>query len=124
MTPLQAMVEDLMRKHGQETPERPRLQSAEVHALRRQLIQEELDEYTAACKEGDLVEVYDGLLDLLYVVLGSFVAHGMDAEPGFAEVHRSNMTKDGAKDAGGKITKGANYSPPRLARILSHMVHE
>jgi predicted HAD superfamily Cof-like phosphohydrolase len=50
--------------------------------------------------EQDLVEIYDGLNDIIVVCLGHAAEHGMFLEPGFAEVMFSNGTKisiDGVK---------------------------
>ncbi len=98
----------------------------EVRELRIRLIQEELDEYAAAARAGDLVGVADALTDLLYVVLGAMLAHGLHpvAEALFAEVHRSNMSKVGPDGrpvlrADGKVLKPPHYSPPDLTRILA-----
>ncbi len=97
----------------------------QVRELRIRLIQEELEEYAAAARAGDLVGVADGLTDLLYVVLGAMVAHGLHevAEALFAEVHRSNMSKAGPDGKpilreDGKILKSAQYSPPDLRAVL------
>ncbi len=98
----------------------------EVRELRIRLIQEELDEYAAAARAGDLVGVADALTDLLYVVLGAMLAHGLHpvAEALFAEVHRSNMSKVGPNGRpvlreDGKVLKPPHFSPPDLARILA-----
>ncbi len=100
--------------------------AAEVIALRVSLIQEELDEYRKAAEAGDLVEVADALSDLMYVVLGTYVAHGLHlhAEPLFEEVHRSNMSK--LDEAGepifrddGKVLKSDRFEQPNLESILS-----
>lgn len=100
--------------------------SDETIALRVSLIQEELNEYRAAAEARDLVGVADALSDLLYVVLGTYVAHGLQevAEALFDEVHRSNMSK--LDEHGqviyrpdGKVLKSHLWQPPDLARILS-----
>ncbi len=98
----------------------------EVRELRIRLIEEELAEYADAARRGDLVAVADALTDLLYVVLGAMVAHGLQdvAEALFAEVHRSNMSKAGPDGRpllreDGKILKPSTFSPPDLARILA-----
>lgn len=100
--------------------------SEETIALRVSLIQEELNEYRAAAADHDLVAVADALSDLLYVVLGTYVSHGLQdvAEALFDEVHRSNMSKldaDGAViyRADGKVLKSARWSPPDLAAVLA-----
>jgi len=94
-------------------------------ALRVSLIQEELDEYRQAAEARDLVGIADALSDLMYVVLGTYVAHGLQdlAEALFAEVHASNMSKldeDGRVifRADGKVLKSALWRPPDLAGIL------
>lgn len=91
--------------------------------LRTKLMREELDEYVAAAEAGDLVGAVDGLVDLLYVTIGTLVEMGVEVGPAFAEVHRSNMTKAGGPTrADGKIGKGPDYSPPDLARMLVEQV--
>lgn len=88
-------------------------------ALRVSLIQEELDEYATALQNADLVEVADALGDLLYVVLGAGVSHGIDLQPVFDEIHRSNMTKVGGhKDDRGKLIKPDTYEPARVAQVI------
>lgn len=135
----QRMVREFMETNGQPVSRTPTFIPKERVALRVKLIAEELQEYAQAAGlnvyvaviNGDdpevqlprqalpcLVEVYDGLVDLLYVVHGAALEHGMDLEPGTVEVHRSNMTKDGPKNGIGKITKGPSYDPPKLMPIL------
>lgn len=98
----------------------------EVVALRVSLIQEELDEYRAAAEAGDLVGIADALSDLMYVVLGTYVAHGLQdaAEDLFAEVQRSNMSKLDENGlpifrADGKVLKSKLFSEPELAPLLA-----
>lgn len=73
--------------------------------------------------EGNLVEICDALADLEYLVNGGYVSLGVDGEPIFNEVHRSNMTKLG-KDGRpvinehGKILKGEGYEPPDIKGVL------
>ena len=97
-----------------------------VQALRVSLIQEELDEYRAAAEAGDLVGIADALSDLMYVVLGTYVAHGLQdpAEELFAEVQRSNMSKLDENGqpifrADGKVLKSKLFSQPDLQSILA-----
>ena len=93
--------------------------------MRIRLLQEELDEYQEAVEKKDLIEIADALTDLLYVLLGTFVSHGLQdyAEDLFAEVHRSNMSKLDENGApifrqDGKVLKSKRFSPPNLNRIL------
>jgi predicted HAD superfamily Cof-like phosphohydrolase len=88
-------------------------------ALRSDLIREEADETCKALSRGDLVEVADGLCDLVYVSLGTAVACGFDLAPLFREVHRTNMAKrPGLKNAAGKLMKPAGWKPPEIATLL------
>ena len=102
---------------------------ADVAAVRLALLEEELQEYREALAAGDLVAIADALTDLLYVLLGTFVSHGLQdvAEALFDEVHRSNMTKRGPDGQviyreDGKVLKPASYEPPDLRRVLAAAV--
>lgn len=98
----------------------PTLPSVADQRLRLKLIEEEMKELDHAFLWGDLVGVADGIGDLLYVVLGTAVTCGIDIEPVFEEIHRSNMTKVGGhKDPEtGKWIKPATYDPAKLIPIL------
>ncbi len=90
--------------------------------LRYHLIDEELSEFLDAMSKQDLVAVADALGDLLYVVYGAAVSYGIDLEPVFNEIHRSNMSKIGGhKNEAGKWVKPASYSPANLRPILKAM---
>lgn len=69
----------------------------------------------------NLVEVADALTDIEYVNQGAACAFGIDLEPCWDEVQRSNMSKfiDGHRDEKtGKWIKGPSYSPAKLAPII------
>ena len=98
----------------------------ELSAMRARIMQEELDEYRAACQNGDLVEIADALTDLLYVVFGTIITHGLQdvAVELFDEVHRSNMSKLDENGRplhreDGKVLKSERFTPPDLASILA-----
>lgn len=107
---------------GQEVPVESTLSDAKTQKLRYDLIQEELDEYWHACENGDLIGIADAYTDLMVVVIGLGVAHGLAnySEALFEEVHGSNMSKfiDGHRREDGKWIKGPSYSPANLAPIL------
>lgn len=90
--------------------------------LRVDLLREELAEYEAAARAGDIDGVADGLADLLYVVHGTALVHGVPVDAVLAEVHRSNMTRVrpgqrlGARE---KAPKPAGYSPPDIVGALA-----
>ena len=92
MVSMQYDVETFMRMCGQEVKTHPEAPSADIVALRKNLIYEEvmgLGELFDSRDKGDLV----GIADVLYVVLGTAAAYGIDAQACFDEAHRSNMTK-------------------------------
>lgn len=73
--------------------------------------------------EIDIVAVADALGDLDYVVNGAALEMGVPLPAVTAEIHRSNMTKLGPDGKpiyreDGKILKGEDYEPPRLAEVL------
>lgn len=61
--------------------------------LRRNLMREELRELEQAMLDNDIVAIADGVADLMYVVIGTAVAYGIDIDPIFDIVHDNNMTK-------------------------------
>jgi len=67
-----------------------------------------------------ITEAYDASLDLIVFSVGNGVAMGTDLQPGWDEVHASNMSKfiDGHRRADGKWMKGPSYRPARLAPII------
>ena len=93
--------------------------------LRYNLMAEENDEYLEAAQNNDLVEVADALGDMLYILCGTILEHGMQykIEEVFNEIQRSNMSKLGADGKpiyreDGKVMKGPNYFEPNILSIL------
>lgn len=116
----QKMVEEFMDKAEQYVPLRPTLLDKKTQELRIDLIQEEFDEYKEGVEEQNLTKIADGLADMLYVIIGAASAHGLNLEPLFNEVHRSNMSKfiDGHKAENGKWIKGPSYSPADFRNLI------
>ena len=93
--------------------------------LRFDLMAEENEEYLEAAKADDLVEVADALGDMLYILCGTILEHGMQfkIEEVFNEIQRSNMSKLGSDGKpiyreDGKVMKGPNYFKPDIASIV------
>ena len=93
--------------------------------LRFNLMDEENKEYLDAAQSDDLVEVADALGDMLYILCGTIIEHGMQhkIEEVFNEIQRSNMSKLGEDGKpiyreDGKVLKGPNYFKPNIAEIL------
>lgn len=118
MSPEQAMVQEFHVKYGAPVAQRPTLISVKDRMRRARLIFTEAAEFIEAADKDDFVEMVDALADILVVTYGTAVEMGVDLEPVFAEVHRSNMSKNGGKDAGGKILKGPGFRPPDIVQAL------
>ena len=93
--------------------------------LRFNLMAEENEEYLEAANNNDLVEVADALGDMLYILCGTILEHGMQhkIEEVFNEIQRSNMSKLGADGKpiyreDGKVLKGPAYFKPNIEEIL------
>jgi predicted HAD superfamily Cof-like phosphohydrolase len=121
----QQMVHQFHERFGLMCSTRPSLPPTRVHRLRTLLIEEELAEFRNAGEAQDLVGVADALADLLYVVYGAAAEYGIDLEPVFEEIHRSNMSKvrptSGCRPDG-KVPKGPTYSPPRVREVLERQL--
>ena len=123
----QDMVAEFHRKFDIPISERPSIPPDATRQLRVRLIQEEFAELQEAMTAQDLPAVAKELADLLYVVYGTAVSYGVDMDPVFREVHRSNLSKVGGyKREDGKWVKPPTYSPadvkPLLAKQLSGSV--
>jgi predicted HAD superfamily Cof-like phosphohydrolase len=97
----------------------------ERNRLRFNLMKEENEEYLEAAENNDLIEVADALGDMLYILCGTIIEHGMQdkMEDIFNEIQRSNMSKLGTDGkpiyrADGKVLKGPNYFKPNILEIL------
>ena len=100
--------------------------SIEEMALRHRLMAEENDEYLDAVKAGDIVEVADALGDMLYILCGTMVTHGMQDVMAdvFRTIQDSNMSKLGPDGKpiyreDGKVMKGPNYFRPDISGVLA-----
>lgn len=98
---------------------------AAKNLLRFNLMKEENEEYLEAASNNDLTEVADALGDMLYILCGTIIEHGLQhkIEEVFEEIQRSNMSKLGADGKpvfreDGKVLKGPDYFRPNISRIL------
>ena len=123
MNPHQHKVREFMQSFGQDTPD-CFLPQGYPSELRTALIVEECMEFGKAAEEYNFVEMIDAICDILYVTYGAAVAMGIDIDPFFEEVHRSNMskldpvTKQPVRRADGKILKPPTYSPANIKSML------
>jgi len=86
------------------------------------LIKEEFEETAKAFDEEDLIEVADGLADMVWVIMGMCNSAGINFDKIWEEVKSSNMSKfvDGKfiKNDSGKIMKPETYFKPNIKKAL------
>jgi predicted HAD superfamily Cof-like phosphohydrolase len=95
------------------------------HKLRYDLMKEENEEYLEAVQNNDLIEIADALGDMMYILCGTIIEHGLQdkIEAVFDEIQRSNMSKLGEDGnpiyrEDGKVMKGPNYFKPDFSKII------
>jgi len=93
--------------------------------LRYNLMKEENEEYLEAVQNNDLIEIADALGDMLYILCGTIIEHGLQdkIEAVFEEIQRSNMSKLDSYGKpiyreDGKVMKGPNYFRPDFTKII------
>ena len=97
----------------------------DIIKLRHKLMYEENKEYYEAAMNNDLIEVADALGDMLYILCGTIITHGMQhkIEEVFDAIQESNMSKLDINGKpiyreDGKVLKGPNYFKPNIKDIL------
>lgn len=110
---------------GYPLPAQPELMSDDRAGFRADFMQEELDEFRKAQKEGDLDGAVDAIIDLMYVAAGAMNEMGVAIQPTWDEVHRANMKKkrgSQTKRPGGKgfdAIKPEGWTAPSHAQYLT-----
>lgn len=95
------------------------------YLLRYKLMREENEEYLEAAQNGDLTEIADACGDMLYILCGTLLKHGLQdkIEEVFQEIQRSNMSKLDKNGQpiyreDGKVLKSDLYFKPDIKTIL------
>ena len=81
------------------------------------MLQEELNEFKLAVAEGDRVAMFDALLDLDFVRIGTLGKMQINAHTqvdGYEAVLKANESKSATKNAAGKITKPEVFVGPEV----------
>jgi predicted HAD superfamily Cof-like phosphohydrolase len=101
----------------------------EVMEYRRAFMQEELDEVMGAWRQDDLAGVADGLVDLVYVALGTAHLLGLPWQHIWDAVQEANMAKERATSADDErstrkssldVVKPEGWQPPDVAGVLRY----
>ncbi len=119
-------VRDFHRKFGQTIGEKPSLPlpDSSLMKFRLALIEEEYQEMWEALGHGpdkvqDFPKAVDGVLDLVWVLLGTLVSFGVDPRPAWNEIAKTNMAKEGGALRGdGKILKPQGWVPPDIETAI------
>jgi predicted HAD superfamily Cof-like phosphohydrolase len=97
------------------------------YLLRYKLMREENEEYLEAAENGDLIEIADACGDMLYILCGTLLKHGLQykIEEVFREIQSSNMSKLDANGnpiyrEDGKVLKSDQYFKPDIKTILNN----
>ncbi len=112
-----SLVAEFHKKFGSPVLEKPALIPKDRTDFRHRLMAEEVHEYQEGVEKKDLENIAKELADILYATYGSILEHGLqdNMDEVFAEVHRSNMSKEYNEY---KATKGKDYSPADIGGIL------
>lgn len=82
-----------------------------------------LDSYITSPTDTSLADIYDGLVDSVYVLMQLANTLGLDFYAGWKEVQKTNMAKrQGSvilKNAFGKVVKPAGWKPPDFAQLVA-----
>ena len=122
------MVEDVRRFHEAVGGRVAEGFTPRVLRSRRRFIEEEAQEALAAlCEAEDQATLGDvsteirrhlvqELIDLTYVIMGTFAELGLDPMPAWRAVHEANMLKE-PSPSGGKAIKPAGWQPPEIPLV-------
>lgn len=125
-----AQVGEFHQVFGVNILEAPGIPSSDRCRLRQDIFQEEVRELQSAIDRRDLVLIADGIVDCMYVLIGTAHEFGLAEilEKMFNEVHRSNMSKldENGKPVireDGKVLKSKLFTPPNLFEIINRKIH-
>lgn len=136
-------VREFMASAQQEMPAAPTVLDGAAKWSRFSMITEEFGEHKKALAdlkkaseyndqhgiEEAMIELGDSIIDMIFVLIGTALAYGLDPDAMWAEIARSNRSKvipttgfmD--KDSTGKVTKPATFSPPDLREVIYGRSH-
>ena len=101
----------------------------ELLEFRAAFMAEELDEFMRAMERDDIPEMFDALLDLVYVALGTAHVMNLPWQAGWNRVQASNMAKvraakdgsDSKRDSSWDVVKPEGWIPPHLEELLTSL---
>ena len=116
---------DFHKRYDLEYSGPPRALPEDLVEFRKQFMFEEAIEYADAQMVNDQEGMFDALIDIVYVVLGTAHLHGYDFAEGWRRVHAANMKKVRAKMVHESkrssiydVVKPDGWQPPRLDDLV------
>ncbi len=104
-----------------------RMMPPDLMNFRIKFLHEELKEFEDAWVDGDVPKMFDALLDLVYVAMGTAHLLGLPWQRGWDEVQRANMTKvratadgsDSKRSSPWDVVKPPGWTPPDLDTVIN-----
>lgn len=102
-----------------EIPKTPCIPPEYVKRLRKNLIKEEIGETLNAMEYNDMVEMADGIVDSIVVLIGTAIMYGIDIRRIWNIIHKTNMAKKGGiLREDGKLLKPNGWQSPDIRSEL------
>ncbi len=115
-------VADFHTKFNVPQPRNPAFPDADMTSFRLNFLREELTEIEDAVIEEDLEKVLDGLIDIVYVALGTALVFGLDFDVGWNRVQYANMQKIAGlpteRHGQFDVSKPVGWEPPQLGDLV------
>lgn len=143
--PLMGNIEDFHTKFGLEYVGLPRILPDELQDFRERFLGEEVAEYIEGRQTVDnglrtndpemvrtgLAHMLDGLVDIVYVAIGTAYLHGFDFEEAWKRVHGANMEKvratntlESRRGSTFDVVKPSGWVAPDLSDLVTPHAHE
>ena len=125
VTGLISDIKEFHEKFGLHYNDGPRELPDGLQRFRIGFLQEELFEYESAVANGDREKMLDGLVDLVYVALGTAYLHGFCFHEAWKRVHQANMAKirveraeDSTRQSSFDVIKPQGWQAPDLKDLV------
>ena len=112
-------VKDFHYKYNQLIKVIPEIPDNNVKYLRMKLIAEEYNEVMESLISDDMIEIADGIIDCIVVLIGTAISYGIDLKPIWDEIHKTNMKKVNKESGSSKVQKPVGWQKPNVYRCLT-----
>lgn len=118
-------IQDFHEKFGLKYDGEPRFLDADHEMFRTMFLYEEMEEIMDGIATSNMEEIFDGLIDLVYVALGTAYLMGLDFNEGWRRVHEANMAKvrvdhpeNSKRGSAFDVVKPEGWEPPYLTDLI------